>query len=110
MYEFKLQSKIKIRHQILITKKCIQQFTVLLLIRLFQYRPEPPEWRLINSLRSCLPNEVNFILNTLLLYCSDHHKGKRLRLERCPHLLDILMLHAGCPKSEVILEIRKIIS
>jgi len=64
------------------------------------YRPEPPEWRLINSLRSCLPNEVNFILNTLLLYCSDHHKGKRLRLERCPHLLDILMLHAGCPKRE----------
>jgi len=66
-----------------------------------QYRPEPPEWRLINSLRSCLPNEVNFIINTLLLYCSDHHKGKRLKLERCPHLLDILMLHAGCPKKEV---------
>lgn len=64
------------------------------------YRPEPPEWRLINSLRSCLPNEVNFIINTLLLYCSDHHKGKRLKLERCPHLLDILMLHAGCPKLE----------
>ena len=57
---------------------------------------------MINSLRSCLPNEVNFIINTLLLYCSDHHKGKRLKLERCPHLLDILMLHAGCPKLEVI--------
>ena len=53
---------------------------------------------MINSLQSCLPNEVNFVLNTLLLYCSDHHR-KRLRLERCPHLLDALMLHAGCPTS-----------
>lgn len=60
------------------------------------YKPDPPEWRIINSLHSCLPNEVNFILNTLLLYCSDHGR-KRLRLERCPHLLDALMLHAGCP-------------
>lgn len=54
---------------------------------------------MINSLQSCLPNEVNFVLNTLLLYCSDHHR-KRLRLERCPHLLDALMLHAGCPTSQ----------
>ena len=62
----------------------------------FQYKPDPPEWKIINSLHSCLPNEVNFILNTLLLYCSDHRQ-KRLRLERCPHLLDALMLHVGVP-------------
>ncbi|CBY21833.1 unnamed protein product [Oikopleura dioica] len=60
------------------------------------YKPDPPEWKIINSLHSCLPNEVNFILNTLLLYCSDHRQ-KRLRLERCPHLLDALMLHVGVP-------------
>ncbi|CAG5108288.1 Oidioi.mRNA.OKI2018_I69.chr1.g3725.t1.cds [Oikopleura dioica] len=61
------------------------------------YKPDPPEWKIINSLHSCLPNEVNFILNTLLLYCSDHRQ-KRLRLERCPHLLDALMLHVGVPE------------
>ena len=54
---------------------------------------------MINSLHSCLPNEVNFVLNTLLLYCSDHQR-KRLRLERAPHLLDSLMLHAGCPNEQ----------
>ena len=42
---------------------------------------------------------MNFILNTLLLYCSDHRQ-KRLRLERGK-----LLLARGLPVSEVALAV-----
>ncbi|XP_014672975.1 PREDICTED: uncharacterized protein LOC106813343 isoform X2 [Priapulus caudatus] len=49
--------------------------------------------KLIYSLMSGLPNEVDFALNVCVLLSNE---GKHvLRLQRCPRLLDLLLAHAG---------------
>lgn len=49
--------------------------------------------KLVYSLMSGLPNEVDFALNVCVLLSNE---GKHvLRLERCPRLLEVLLAHVG---------------
>ncbi|XP_078481091.1 uncharacterized protein LOC100177114 [Ciona intestinalis] len=49
--------------------------------------------RLVSSLISCLPNEIDFAINACTLLSGESRHV--LRLPRCPQVLDALLLHAG---------------
>uniref|UniRef100_F6UXY9 ARID domain-containing protein n=1 Tax=Ciona intestinalis TaxID=7719 RepID=F6UXY9_CIOIN len=49
--------------------------------------------RLVSSLISCLPNEIDFAINACTLLSGESRHV--LRLPRCPQVLNALLLHAG---------------
>ncbi|XP_076811088.1 uncharacterized protein LOC143453970 [Clavelina lepadiformis] len=54
--------------------------------------------RLVFSLVSCLPNEVDFAINACTLLSGESRHV--LRLSRCPQILEALLLHAGIVSDE----------